>query len=772
VLTRSSLASLALLALAACTGESETASSPSSTSSSTSSSSSTSGSSDTRAPSATLEAPLDGSIIAKPTVLVTGHAEDESRIARVEVNGVEADTKDGFATFTARVPLALGENTIVVLTRDELGNEDPAAARVDVTRKPEGDGTPPVIDEVFPPTFAGFEGPTVAVRVRASDASGIAAVRVGGIEAELDQAGDTWIARDVPVGPAVEIEAVDESGASTSAALPLEETTPFIASLSRLTAEVGGTVVGFEYSRQSLVRFDPFATPRAEILSGPTRGSGPPINTSLMGLDAIGDALYAAVAGPSNGVDVLRVDPVSGDRTVAHTCTFSSTPSSFVAAGAPLRFYFVTVSPPQLWRCSPGDATPTLVTDLPFTTPYPYVTEARHDAVNGRIVVPDGNYGQIVAVDLGDASASVLQPAASDVEEGIRGMTVVDGDVYFITYGNELRRITASQAAEPLTGVGYNYPYSMAPCSPDGSLSICVQSTGGSRMYRVTESAGVWTPTPVPFDNLVGSGETVGAADVVVVSDPDTLTPSLLFTGVSSGALHRLDTATGVRSLVGGSDLRLLSRMLPSGTVVGGGSYDASMFDARAPTIEITPVPGAAIPLVYRFDVLPAGTRLENEALVYVVSSPSSQSLRLRDLVSGDDVELAFVDDGVSAITTADDGTVYFGVFPGSGTTPRIQVLHPESSVPEPLADGLGEIPSLYFDASTRKLITGYHELVSIDVDTGEVTTLPPFHEPRVFAYQLRPGLFPGSVVSSSFFLENGIVLLDLESQSTFVLSR
>ena len=80
---------------------------------------------DTTNPVASIEFPPSNSLTYDNRVLVRGTASDDaSGIARVEVNEFVAITNDNFATWTAEVPLALGENSLSLVVVDEAGNRN------------------------------------------------------------------------------------------------------------------------------------------------------------------------------------------------------------------------------------------------------------------------------------------------------------------------------------------------------------------------------------------------------------------------------------------------------------------------------------------------------------------------------------------------------------------------------------------------------------------------------------------------------------------------
>ena len=90
------------------------------------------------APSATIAFPPSQSLTNDNTMTVRGSAQDAdgSTITSVQVNGADVETNDGFATWQITVPLALGENSLVVSTQDAEGNIDNAAASAVVHARP------------------------------------------------------------------------------------------------------------------------------------------------------------------------------------------------------------------------------------------------------------------------------------------------------------------------------------------------------------------------------------------------------------------------------------------------------------------------------------------------------------------------------------------------------------------------------------------------------------------------------------------------------------
>ncbi|MCC6524628.1 MAG: hypothetical protein IT373_18370 [Polyangiaceae bacterium] len=713
---------------------------------------------DTTPPSVALLSPDDGAVVHQAMVTVTGTASDATAVASVTVNGLAAASSDGFATFSAEVPLVLGANTITVAASDTVGNSDAAAATRAVTLEPL-DG-PPVLDGVYPPEFVGFDAAAVTVYVHAADADGVASVQVGAVAATWDPAGH-WVATGVPANSSITIQATDAVGQVATTTRQWNASSPYIGPFWVLATEPDGRLVGWVYG-DSFYRYDPYAAPRAALLSGHERGIGPAIGT-VYGMTVIGAKIYV---GADNGI--FEIDRVSGDRTQVAGCSFPSAGPFTAVAGAPIRLFRVHGS--AVYQCDIGDATATYVADLPFSaSPSIYAPNLAYDSVGHRVVAGDAASGEVAAVDLDDGSGALLQVAGGGVDASVRGLTVLAGQPYFMTYGNLLRRTTADLAGETLAYVGSNYPFSITTCpSADTPMAVCVQSSGGSRMYRVSESAGTWTPAAIAFDNLIGSGLPIDADRVIVVPNGPGFATEALYTDAYTTALVRLDLATGVRSATGVSWVGNLSKALPSGTVV---TSDGRMFDAHAPAATIHAVPGG--PLGAQLDVVPAQTLLAEEAVAYLKANagdPNVTELRLRGLSSAaDTLVTTFSNVWVAGIATASDGTIY------AGMQGELYVVPPGAASATLLLGGLPQIQSggVYYEDTARTVTVGYGGLAIVQVDTSTVTYVSTSgFDLSVSPWIFRPGPVPGTVIAADFFLDRSIVSVDWNRSSAYLLAR
>jgi len=91
--------------------------------------------SDTTLPSANVVFPPESSLTNSTGITVRGTAEDNIEVSNVSVNGSFASSTDNFATWSVRVQLEDGQNTLVVEVTDSAGNSNTNAAQVTMHKK-------------------------------------------------------------------------------------------------------------------------------------------------------------------------------------------------------------------------------------------------------------------------------------------------------------------------------------------------------------------------------------------------------------------------------------------------------------------------------------------------------------------------------------------------------------------------------------------------------------------------------------------------------------
>ncbi len=84
--------------------------------------------------SAALQFPLPVALTTAATLPVRGTASDPDGIAAVRVNGIAASSSDGFATWSALVPLPAGPTTLAVTVEDKLGKLQATSATATIAR--------------------------------------------------------------------------------------------------------------------------------------------------------------------------------------------------------------------------------------------------------------------------------------------------------------------------------------------------------------------------------------------------------------------------------------------------------------------------------------------------------------------------------------------------------------------------------------------------------------------------------------------------------------
>jgi hypothetical protein len=141
---------------------------------------------DSRAPSLTVETPRPGQRTNRDFVAVTGRAEDENGVARVEIGGIEVPVNGG--RFEREIDLQEGTNAITVRALDAAGNA--GKQTLQVVRF-----TLPSVEIQSPEDLAYIGSATVEVQGFVSDPGAV--VTVNGIVAAV--AGNAFLAQDVPL---------------------------------------------------------------------------------------------------------------------------------------------------------------------------------------------------------------------------------------------------------------------------------------------------------------------------------------------------------------------------------------------------------------------------------------------------------------------------------------------------------------------------------------------------------------------------------------------
>lgn len=182
---------------------------------------------------------------------------------------------------------------------------------------------------VFPTVDAISPGSSLVVRGTASDDSAVASVTVNGVAATSNDNFATWIA-EVPLAMgtnAITVSVEDDAGETTADADSINVTrvdTPMLA-LTGIELDMSNNeAYVFDSTMLALFRVD-LATGEREVLSSPTRGSGPIIST---GLNLVVDSTKAKAWVPDGREEALiEIDLATGNRAIVSSDAIGSGPS-------------------------------------------------------------------------------------------------------------------------------------------------------------------------------------------------------------------------------------------------------------------------------------------------------------------------------------------------------------------------------------------------------------------------------------------------------------
>jgi len=298
---------------------------------------SSSGGSGGTPPRATITSPPPDFESEDVEITVTGTASDETGIASVSVNGVNASSDDGFATWSALVSLVEGSNTLTVATLDTLGFSDPMAAQQNVTLT----SAPPLAAVTFPPLNSFTDADSLTVTGTAADGtSDVASVEVNGVAATTTNGFATWQAV-VPLTVGINtltVSAVDSAGFADPAAAEV---------IVNVAADVSGNAVTFgdgyalalngnrayvvDFDADQLVEVD-IDTGDKVIISDAATGNGP----ALFGPNGIALINGDTAALVSNFVpdELLSVTLAGGNRTIVSHANPTNDPKISPNVGA------------------------------------------------------------------------------------------------------------------------------------------------------------------------------------------------------------------------------------------------------------------------------------------------------------------------------------------------------------------------------------------------------------------------------------------------------
>ncbi|MGA1793427.1 MAG: Ig-like domain-containing protein [Thermoplasmatota archaeon] len=173
---------------------------------------------DTTSPELTIEAPANGTVVAMDEVTVSGSASDDRGVALVEarVNNGSWNAASGTTSWSIKLSLIEGNNTIYVTAWDDAGNNVTASIIVEYDPGEPPDTEDPVVAITYPEEDQEFREPGITVTGTASDNSCTCRVEVSidGGNWQLATGRQTWsIEVQLTPGPnVIEARAFDDSG--------------------------------------------------------------------------------------------------------------------------------------------------------------------------------------------------------------------------------------------------------------------------------------------------------------------------------------------------------------------------------------------------------------------------------------------------------------------------------------------------------------------------------------------------------------------------------
>ena len=194
-------------------------------------------------PSIVLTAPVQGSLVKTPEILVTGTVADDGQVVSVRVNDIEATLSAG--SFQATLTLQDGFNDIFVVAADATGKQNFVSLTVTLDR------TPPQLSVENPAPQQLTNQEEVRVAGEAADESGIASLTVQQEPLSVTEGRFEAVALVAPGSNLITLRAVDRAGNETVAnvevtrfdlpevAITFPEDLSFLATT---TADVSGTV--------------------------------------------------------------------------------------------------------------------------------------------------------------------------------------------------------------------------------------------------------------------------------------------------------------------------------------------------------------------------------------------------------------------------------------------------------------------------------------------------------------------------------------------------
>jgi sugar lactone lactonase YvrE len=526
---------------------------------------------DTIAPTARVVFPSSTSYTDATQLHVRGTALDTSDIASVRVNGVAATSTDGFAHWSAVVPLSIGDNLLAVSVTDDFSNTNSNAASVTVANR----GV--VLNSIMSLAFDANGGRLLVTdpERRALLASRVLDRNVTVISNESRGTGPLFqqpsgltldgaraLVTDTSLDSLIEVNLatgnrVELSPSAGQADLRVSSPLAYQASTQRaFVGTLSGTIVSIDLANGGA----------RTVLSGGSVGTGTAF-TNIRGIvldGSTGTSRLLVADGDAHAI--IAVDLTTGNRSI-------------VSYAAPLDPNNQVGSGPSVYSLG----------------------QLALDETGHRVLVPDVSpsafVGRLFSIDLATGNRTVLTSSTSDVELHFPNSVAFDpaaGKIYFgmSERGRVFRYDVASTQVTPFVdsnvGSGYvlNYPYGVLFDSFSGTPALySLTRYPAATSYRIDVSNGVrfalanhigptGLPTNSDSSNLVTDAR-AGAGKALFLDTP--------FNDPVMN-LHALDLTSGALSLVASTpfpDWHFMSRMAPD-------------FDNNRLIVGLTPAVGGA----------------------------------------------------------------------------------------------------------------------------------------------------------------------------------
>jgi hypothetical protein len=478
------------------------------------------------APLATIMFPPARGLTDIDSITVRGVAADVNGVAAIRVNGVPATTSDGYATWQAVVPLAHGNNTIVVESEDTLGNIDPDAATTSVQLSRN--------------------------RLRTASALG------------WDPVGERFVVADNGLQALLAVDSVTGartvlSSASTGTGNPLDYMT------SLAWDPVRGQMLVGDWGQHAVVAVD-LGTGDRTVIASESVGTGPviatpyavtwdPVRNRALVVDADVDAL-------------LAVDLDTGVRTVISDDSTGNGPALLGVNGAawdPWRERLLVVDEawPALMAVDVVTGNRTMVSDAStgsgpgFVRPH----ELTLDPMGQRAIVSDLDADALFAVDLVTGDRTVLSNQGTGVGPRLIQPTALAWDPLHDRVINHDDYYDSLFAVQPVSGDRSVFSsFSVGAGIPFDEPDEMVRDAVGRRAFVISEGddGNVLFEVDLRTGNRrllsgwgIGAGPSLETPSTLIWDGPR---QRVLVSDVSQAALLTVDVATGNRSvLLGGN---------------------------------------------------------------------------------------------------------------------------------------------------------------------------------------------------------------------------